>query len=436
MAINKARMAELRGKSVFPERSAAAEFRFRSQVICLNEFDIAQFEGIADLADFGRARSVISTIFHELTHWSDMVGTIWGRRHLRIVHSALGIVTSLKMAGMETQFWKMIALHDAERRLMFPRYYRVQEGAGKLGTPKDSIIDFSGGIEFDTLGRQNADRPILFVRFYGSGSFFIRQPFVVGALLETTAVWSEMKSGFEIAATLQNGAGVVENALIDAELRSLLEDPDLTIYTAPARMVSYFASISDYRLVYELAASLAYLCLNFREREFNKLRVPAIMHVWGRRNDAWKRNMDPAFAFAAICVNAGRWSAGSTVESWLDGGLKRSGLPSTAVIREAAIVAMTAEDDLPPSSWTLQGSYLLTAGLASAKARLQGADPSLTMSLAVAEGLPLPPIIDSNCEVGRLVFSTFDYEKWNPEEMFDVEYQLDGAVANMLSACR
>lgn len=436
MAIDRRRMAELKGKFVFPERSAAAEFRFRSQVICLNETEKAQFEGIDDLAAFGNTRSVITTIFHELTHWSDMVGTIWGRRHLRMVHSALGIITNLKMSGMEKQFWKMIALHDAERRLMLPKYYRVQEGHGKLGSPKESVIDFSGGIEFDTAGKQNPERPILFVRFYGSGSFFIRQPFVVGALLETTAVWSEMKTGFELAETLLDGADIVERRLIDQELRILLEDPDLTIYTAPARMVSYFASISDYRLVYQLAASLAYLCLNLRERDFNRLRVPPMMHVWGKRNDAWKRNMDPAYAFAAICVNAGRWTTDNNVESWIDGGLKKSGLPSAAALREAAGSAMEADDNLPASLWILQGSYLLTAGLASAKARLQGVDSALTMSLAIDEGLPLPPIIDSNCEVGRLSFSTFDYTKWEPEEMFDVEYELDGAVLNMLSACR
>ncbi|MGR8925281.1 hypothetical protein ACU8MB_16205 [Rhizobium leguminosarum] len=436
MAINKRRMAELKGKSVFPERSAAAEFRFRSQVICLNETEKAQFEGIADPAAFGSTRAVISTIFHELTHWSDMVGTVWGRRHLRMVHSAFGVLNSIRVQGVEKQFWKMIALHDAERRLMLPKYYRVQEGKGQLGSPQDSRIDFSGGIEFDTSGKQNPERPILFVRFYGSGSFFIRQPLVVGALLETTAVWSELKTGLEIASTLQNGADSVEKAFIDVELRNLLEDPDLTIYTAPARMVSFFAGISDYNRVYELAASLAYLCLNLSERDFNKLRVPEVMRVWGKRNDAWKRNMDPAYAFAAVCLNAGRWTVGSTVESWIDSGLKKSGLPSAAALREAAIVAMEADDNLPASLWIGQGTYLLTAGLASARARLQGQEPALTMSLAVAEGLPLPPIIDSNCEVGKLAFSTFDYDEWEPVEMFDVECELDDAVLNILSACR
>lgn len=97
---------------------------------------------------------------------------------------------------------------------------------------------------------------------------------------------------------------------------------------------------------------------------------------------------------------------------------------------------MEAKDDLPPSLWTQQGNYLLTAGLASARARLQGSDPGLTMSLAVAEGLPLPPITDSNCKVGRLAFSTFDYDAWDPEEMFNVQHELDRAVLNILSACR
>ncbi|MGV1785859.1 MULTISPECIES: hypothetical protein [Agrobacterium] len=436
MPIDNARWAEIKGKSIFPEARSVASFKYRTQIIGLDEIDKAEFERFDDVSAFGSKRSVVSTIYHELTHWSDLLGTIWGRRYLRTVHSALGIITNLRISGMEKQFWKMVALHDADRRLMLPGYYRVQEGHGDLGSPKNCRVDFSGGIEFDANGIPNPERPILFVRFYGSGTFFIRQPLVVGALLETTAMWSELKSGIEVAATLESGAATVENIFIDNELRGLLEDPTLTIYTAPARMVSHFADISEYRAVYELAASLAYVCLNLRERDYSRLRVPALMNVWGKRNDASRKNMDPAYAFAAICVHGGRKAAGQAVEDWLDLGLARAGLPQAAAIRQAAVDAMRGEAHLPPSPWALQGKYLREAGIIVADARSRSSDPALTMSLAVAENLPLPPLVDSNLEVGRLPYSSFEYDEWDPNEMFDVEYELIDAVGNMLSACR
>lgn len=116
------------------------------------------------------------------------------------IHSVLGVLDKLLTRGSEGEFWKMVDLHDGTRRIMYPDYYRVQEGEGKLGAPRENKIDFSAGIEFDSLGWQDHQRPILFVRVYGSGTVVIRQPMTLGALLETTATWSEIATGFEVVA--------------------------------------------------------------------------------------------------------------------------------------------------------------------------------------------------------------------------------------------
>ncbi|WP_046601798.1 hypothetical protein [Neorhizobium galegae] len=432
----KTQYAELRGKSIFPARSSIAEFHFRSQIIGLNEIHRGQFEGRSEPAGFANSRFEISTIFHELTHWSDMTGTLWGRRHMDDIHSVLGILDKLRARGSEGEFWKMVYLHDETRRLMYPDYYRVQEGEGKLGAPRENKVDFSAGIEFDSLGRQDHQRPLLFVRFYGSGTLFIRQPMTVGALLETTATWSEIATGFEVAATLMNGADVVEKRLIEKDLEILLSDPDLTIYTAPVRMVAWFAKLDDFIQAYRVAASLAFVCLNLDKADFERLKPPEVMNAWGKWTYAAKQNMDPAFAFACICISAGPWTADSTVESWVGGGLQASNLPADAEIRDKAIAILEGKPKLPDTTWTLPTHYLLSAGLESAKARSATFDPALTISLSIARKLALPPLVDSELEVGRLAFSTFDYEIWNPEQMFDGEWQVDKAVRNMLSACR
>jgi hypothetical protein len=146
--------------------------------------------------------------------------------------------------------------------------------------------------------------------------------------------------------------------------------------------------------------------------------------------------MDPAYAFAAICVHAGPKTSAQTVEDWVDGGLKKAGLRKAAEIRKAAIDAMVAEERLPSSLWILEGMYLRTAGLAIAKVRSKTWDPALTMSLAVAEKLPLPPLVDREGETGLLPYSSFDYTRWDPWKMFEVDYELQDALDNILSACR
>ncbi|MGO8374641.1 hypothetical protein ACC745_02765 [Rhizobium ruizarguesonis] len=432
----KAQYAELRGKSVFPDRSSIAEFHFRSQVIGLNEIDRGQFEGRSKLVDFANSRSQVSTIFHELTHWSDMTGTLWGRRHLEDVHSVLGILDRQRVSGSEAEFWRMVHLHDETRRLMFFDYYRVQEGDGNLGTPTEGRVDFSAGIEFDASGHQDHTRPILFVRFFGTGTLFIRQPMTVGALIETTATWSELATGFEVAASMSDGADIVEKLHIEKELDTLLSDPNLTMYTAPVRMVAWFGKLDDFIQAYRVAASLAFVCLNLDKADFNRLKPPEVMNAWGKWTDAAKQNMDPAFAFACICIGAGAWAEDSTVANWVDAGLKASNLSGAAQITEKAIATLEEQPKLPETTWTPPTHYLLSAGLESARARSETFDPALTLSLSIARELPLPPLVDRELEVGRLAFSTFHYDKWNPEMMFDGEWQVDKAVRNMLSACR
>src|SRR5690606_27997231 len=106
------------------------------------------------------------TIFHEVTHWADVVGTVWGRSFLEQVYEAYGVAEKINADGQEQFFWKLAALHDEQRRLMLPDYYRLARPDGRPhSTAMPWGISFSSGQEFDPLGRIDTTRPILFVRF-------------------------------------------------------------------------------------------------------------------------------------------------------------------------------------------------------------------------------------------------------------------------------
>lgn len=427
---------DLRGRSIFPDTQTSAEFHFRSQTITLETIDRSQFENSNDPKAFANSRSVTTIIFHELTHWADLVGTVWGRRFMREIYEVLPLLQRLNTGGAETEFWRMVSLHDLSRRLFFLAYYRVQEGSGELGSPHESRVDFSGGIEFDSTGRPDSQRPILFVRFYGrSGSLFIRQPLTVGSLIEATAVWSELSTSSEIISTLDVVEARIEQTQSDAEMTKLLNSPELTLYTACARMTAHFSKIDNYYLAYKLAASLSFLCLNLQRTHFNALQPPEIMNVWGKRNNASKTNLDPAYAFAAICINAGNYLGSESVEDWIDRGLKKCTLPPSQEIREEAIIGMEREPPLKQSNLSETGQYLLDAGLKIAIARAERTDPALTLRQAIQRKLPLPPIF-AQLDVVKFPFSTFDYTKFDPETMFKLEWELDKATDNFLSSCR
>ncbi|MBB4483446.1 hypothetical protein [Rhizobium etli] len=319
---------------------------------------------------------------------------------------------------------------------MLPQYYRVHEGNGDLGGRK-TRVDFSGGIEFDTYGRPNNERPILFVRFHGpDNDVFVRQPLTVGALLETTAVWSEARTWVDVCDALPPDEQAVERALIISDLNKLAFDPGLTLYTAPVRMLEHFANVSDTLVAYEAAAKLSLICLNLCETQFGDLVLPDRMGVWGERNNASKKNMDPAFAYAAILLNAAELRTDQSVVDWLENGLKRSGLPDFASILSLALARMKIDNDVAPSRWSEAGQYLLLAGEELAAMRAKTLDPAVTLSLSRDYALPLPPLIDANLQTVRLSSSSFDYTKYSPTKMYDVEWELDKATRNLLSACR
>lgn len=427
---------DLRGKHTFPDTKTIAEFRYLSQAIVLSTIIRSEFETKEQPGDFVGTKEVAGTIFHEVTHWADMTGTTWGRRYLREIYDALPLLDQLQKEETADEFWRMVAIHDRGRRLMYPKYYRVQEGKADEFT-KETRIDFSGGVEFDTLGRMDPERPILFVRFHGQNDeVFVRQPLTVGALLETIAVWSEVCTWLEVSDALPEVERTVERGLIMSDLEKLASDPQLTLYTAPARMFEHFTGVTDALTAYEAAAKIAHLCLNLDERQFSDLVLPERMSVWGERNLASRRNMDPAFAYVAILLNAGELGKGQSVSDWLALGLEKSGLLGSSTILSLALERMKNETEVAESRWSEVGRYLLSAGERVAAMRLRTLDPAITPSLCREHALPLPPLIDADLVAGRLPSSSFDYSKYDPIVMYDVEWEMDKAMTNFLSACR
>ncbi|UYW25900.1 hypothetical protein OKC48_21915 [Methylorubrum extorquens] len=436
MPISKEQREHLRGNNVFPDTKTIAEFHFISQTITLDTIDRSQFEGLNDIASFSESRSAVAVIFHELTHWADLVGSVWGRRLLREVYATLPILGQLNNQGGELEFWRMVSLHDRSRRLMFPAYYRTREGGQDLGNPTEGSIEIAGGIEFDSLGRPDSQRPILFVRFFGrDASTYVRQPLTVGSLIETLAVCSEFAATKDIVPPNDAVSKRIEADRSEADLKQLLNCTDLTLYTCCARMLSHFSGINDYGHIYNLAAKLAFICLNLQKVHFYALSPPALMAVWGKRNYASKTNLDPAFAFAAICIAAGRYSSSTGDDGWINHGLTRCCLPPSRKIFNQALNGMERERPLEHSAFSETGQYLLDAGYKIAAARIAEPDPALTIGRAVQHRLPLPPLF-GGLELGRLSFSTFDHSKFDAEFMFDAEWQLDKATRNFLSSCR
>ncbi len=431
---------ELGVRNYFPNTSSVAYFSPNSQTIHLNRISRADIANRSTVADYSPARSEIATIFHEITHWADVVATVWGRNHLSRVYDAIRLLDHVETSGAEYEFWKFAELHDEERRLMLPKYYRtVHPDAQPHDRNKRWGIQFSAGREFDSAGKVDDTRPILFVKFLDrdAGKPIIRQPLTVGSLLEANAVWSEISAGYEVVGSLENGVRQVEQRVMEQELLKTLYADELTLYTAPAHLLAHYASVSDVALGYRLSSAVAHLVLNFLEEHYQALTPPPAMDPWHGLFAGFKSRRNPAFAYAVICARAPAWDDNVGPDVWLNSALNAAGLPSSDDIYLAAedeIRRQAAPETASPLGQTQQ--YLLDIGRDIFAARRIDNDSRLTLGKAIALKLPTPPMFDADGEVCLTAGSTFDLAKFDPTGMHQAEWALDKWTRNFLSSCR
>jgi hypothetical protein len=417
--------------SIYPDVGASGYFCFRSQTIQLLQMRSSDFRAAISERRYGALLQDVQTIFHELTHWADCLGSLWGQKHLLEVFAAYDVVLNDKP---EADYWTVTALYDAGRRIRYPQYYRTVR---TTSTPPDVRTPwqyaYSAGWEFDPYGRIGK-RPILFVRFldHYTGELAVRQPLTVGALLETLAMWSEMKTGLETIALLKPDERVVETGLWTRRIIKYMYNPTLTEYTAPAHILSAGCGIGEVLSTYHHAALLAQIALNFPPRLLAKIQVEGFSE---ETNGAFRRFADPGFVYVALCRSAPASSPDADPAQWLDNTLSLAGLPSRAEILDEATQIMRDLFVSLPEEATVP-RLLVDLGITTHGARSAAPEPSLTLVTAERDKLTLPPLFDADGDILLLNDRYPDPTIWHAVEMYEAEAKLHTWTANFLSACR
>ena len=122
---------------------------------------------------------------HELHHWFDIVGTLWGQRYLELIFLALDAVVAAK--SEDAAYPEALRLFDADREILFPRYYKFVTPGAPHGTDEQWRNRWSVGHKIRPDGSSDQGRPILFVRFEANNMTVARQP-LSWALLELRAM--------------------------------------------------------------------------------------------------------------------------------------------------------------------------------------------------------------------------------------------------------
>ncbi|GAA0594350.1 hypothetical protein [Paenochrobactrum glaciei] len=428
-----------RRNNQFPNVGRIAHFSPQAQLITLDAYTKDDLAKAMVAQDHEKAAEIYATIAHEITHWADVVGTVWGQGYVKRIYSGYRTLDRRNEPGSEADFPQLIKLYDEGRRLSFPDYYRIVVDNQPPYDPNHPwVIQFSAGLELDTDGQLNQSRPILFVRFldHFSQRLLLRQPITIAALLETIAMASEYHALYSyIDGKVPEDQKIVTKYNTRTKLLQRLYEPELSLYSAPAHLLAHFCKIRDAIIAYKYASRISHLCLNLTDVHFNGLQLSQPLDDWGELFPAFKAQRDRGFAFAVICSNLAPFSSELDADGWINNALSKSGLPSAEAIMEDAIDVIS--NNITQSNifaFDQTETYMLELGFGAAKSRIKSPLFGLVQSLNTL-GV-VPPIVDCEGEIVDWPSNKFDFQLFDAEGMVNFDFSLEGYIKNILKGCR
>jgi hypothetical protein len=309
-----------------------------SQTIRLFNVTAADLRKAFTSDDLTLRRDVLPLLAHEVRHFGDHVGTIWGRETLIHLFNAYNARLQPKIS----EYWRVTQVLRDHRDSHLASYYSEETDLVAEdwdGTPWR--YDLTTGVHLNPDGTENENRPIMFTRFSTySGGYLCRVPFSIASLLEIRAMANELFQLMGIIIEIKDGAvqKIEENDAREKANKRLF-DASLAVYSVAAHYLSNtIREIKDVFEAYLIGAEIAGVCLNMPRKFFAGLRVPDSFSVWGARNESFKRNCDRGYLYAVLIKNHPRGLRGvEDINTWIEKALEESGLPPLETISKAVL---------------------------------------------------------------------------------------------------
>jgi hypothetical protein len=166
--------------NVVPNLKSEALYSFTTQTVELSNIDSAVYTKALD-GDVFATRKVTILLAHEVRHWIDHVGSVWGQTLLYKGYNAL----HARLANDPSELWRIMSFQQALRDARFNSYYTTIESH----TPPDGVsrwqYQMSAGARFNHQGKISDDHPIVFTKFaWLDGTPACRVPISLISLLE------------------------------------------------------------------------------------------------------------------------------------------------------------------------------------------------------------------------------------------------------------
>ncbi|WP_337847695.1 hypothetical protein [Sphingomonas sp.] len=417
------------GNAILPAMQTVGAIKPHTLIL---EMPISTKSGLEDSINGGYSNEPARIYAHEMHHWFDLVGTIWGQHYLDILFSAYDAVIAAR--SEDEAYPAVLRLFDADREILFPSYYKFVTPGAPHGRERQWSNEATVGFRIRPDGTRDEDHPILFVRFTAGDQIVARQPLSAGSLLELRALAAEDIALTAHLARLDPDQRLVEKKLRQQELISHLYHPEMTTYSAAAHLLARVARIGATAPVLLFGAVAADICLNLQRPQISGLRHPQpFMELSHRHRHGFRARVDPGYLFACLIYRLRELEPHDLTPARIDDALRLSGLPTLQTIYDDAQRAFSRRPK----------PTLRSARLARIRASLHSACGPILQARSQGSGLipqerwkdlPSPLTMSSDLELfhhGQHTISTEDAE-WLEEQ----RWSLDRSIRQALRAAR
>ncbi|MGA8819938.1 MAG: hypothetical protein WB624_21840 [Xanthobacteraceae bacterium] len=392
-------------QQILPESQSLGSFHPHTLIL---ELDRTSQRALQDSLNHLFINKPAQILAHELCHWIDIVGTVWGQDYLDDVFAALD---SVSVDDPVKSYPFLLRLFDRDRTILLPRYYKVVNDAALPTNSKDPWkISYSCGAWITPAGHLDENKPIFFVRFNDrfDDTLVSRQPITIGALLELRSVAAEVATFDHWLEGQALDEQTIATALFRRERIAEFYDPLFTTYSVAAHLLSVKTEQPDFSSTCLNGAVIADLCLNLVPKSFVRLRHPSAMRSGfsPQRLGGFKLNEDRGYLFACMAFFADELGIRNLNREAVASLTEQAGIGTPESIYAEAERYLEKKQStlsiLRDSNIRRIRTHLLAKGLEILRWRRLAGGNIRTVQEYINLDLPTPVIITGDCEMLKI----------------------------------
>lgn len=284
----------LNSASTIPNLITEAFYDDTLQRIVLTSVTSAQFEAALQAADPTERNRILALIAHELRHWLDSIGTLWGQQMIVMYFNAVHARASVD----PYQLYHVKAYFDNTARCFYSDYYTEIHPRPKPEVTQRWRQQPSIGHRFAADGTVAPDKKILFARFTEDDELVARCPLTVASLLEAGAMHAELRADITGLIAATQGKPIDPAAMTAVEWRHrFYYEPSMVRYSVAAHLTARFLGLNDPLQAFTVAAALATFSLNLPGSAYSSMRMPDAPRMPAADFERLAQEHNPGFAF-------------------------------------------------------------------------------------------------------------------------------------------